>query len=97
MLIGPLFAVIALASGYGLLKGLPYADAAMDGIAAAAIGLLLIVVGRGVRRAARRPEALIALLATVTGVGLLHWSLLLVAAVVGPLSVAAAWIRSAQE
>jgi hypothetical protein len=69
----------------------------MDGIAAAAIGMLLIVVGRGVRRAAQRPEALVALLATFAGVGLMHWSLLLVAAVVGPLSVAAAFIRSAQE
>jgi chromate transporter len=95
LLTGPFFAVIALASVYGLLKNLSYAEAAMDGVAAAAIGLLLIVVGRGVRRALRRPEATVALFATFAGVGLMHWSLLLVVAIIAPLSVAAAWFRSA--
>ena len=95
LLSGPFFAVIAIAAIYGALKTLPFADAAMDGIAAAAIGLLLIVIGRGVRRATSRPEALIALFATFAGVGLLHWSLLLVAFIVGTLSVAAAWVRGA--
>jgi chromate transporter len=95
LLTGPFFAVIALASVYGLVKDLRYAEAGMDGIAAAAIGLLLIVVGRGVRRALRRPEAIVALFATFAGVGVMHWSLLLVAAVVAPLSVAAAWFRTA--
>lgn len=95
LLSAPFFAVIALASAYSYLRDLPYADAAMDGVAAAAIGLLLIVAGRGVRRAARKPEAAVALLATFAGVGLLHWSLLLVVAIVAPLSVLAAWFRSA--
>lgn len=95
LLSAPFFAVIALASAYSYLRDLPYSDAAMDGIAAAAIGLLLIVAGRGARRAARKPETTITLLATFVGVGLLHWSLLLVVAVVAPLSVLAAWIRSA--
>jgi chromate transporter len=97
LLTAPFFAVIALASGYSYLRELSYADAAMDGIAAAAIGMLLIVAGRGVARAVRRPEATIALLVTFVTVGLLHWSLLLVAAVVGPLSVLAAWFRSAPD
>jgi chromate transporter len=95
LLSGPFFAVIALASIYSQLKGLTYAETAMDGVAAAAIGLLLIVVGRGVRRALRRPEAIIALVATFAGVGLMHWSLLLVTAAVAPMSIAAAWFRSA--
>lgn len=95
LLCGPFFAVIALASVYNQLKGLTYAEPAMDGVAAAAIGLLLIVAGRGVRRALRRPEAIIALTATFAGVGLMHWSLLLVTATVAPLSIAAAWFRSA--
>jgi chromate transporter len=95
LLSAPFFAVIALASAYSYLRDLPYADAAMDGVAAAAIGLLLIVAGRGVRRAARKPETAVALLATFLGVGLLHLSLLLVVAIVAPLSVLAAWFRSA--
>lgn len=93
LLSGPFFAVIALASVYGALKSLPYSEAAMDGIAAAAIGLLLIIIGRGAQRAARQPAAMIALLATFVGVGLLHWSLPIVAAVVGSGSVLAAWLR----
>jgi chromate transporter len=94
LLIAPFFAVIALASAYGLIKTLAYAPTALEGVAAAAIGLLLIVVARGARRAARRPAALLAFLATFVAVGLLHFSLLLVVVVVGPLSVIAAWPRN---
>jgi hypothetical protein len=68
----------------------------MDGIAASAIGLTLLVSFRGVATSARHPAALIALVATFAGVALFNWSLPLVAAVVGVLSVAAAWIRQRQ-
>jgi len=95
LLIGPFFAVLALASAYGLIKGLAYAQTALEGVAAAAIGLLLLVVLRGARRAARRPAALLAFLATFVGVALMHLSLPLVVIIVGPLSVAAAWPRGA--
>jgi len=90
----PFFAVIALASVYGLLKALPYADAAIEGVAAAAIGLPLIIIARGARRTARHPTTLLAFLATFAGVGLLHWSLPIVAAVVGAASVYDAWLRN---
>ena len=92
LLTAPFFAVIALASTYGLLKTLPNAQAALDGVAAAAIGLILVVVGKGAHRAARRPAAFIAFVATFVTVGLLHWPLLAVVVVVGPLSVLAAWL-----
>jgi chromate transporter len=92
LLSGPFFAVIALASLYDRFRSIPYADAAMDGVAAAAIGLLLIIVLRGTRHSARRPDGAVALAATFIGVGLLHVSLLIVVAVVGPLSVLAAWL-----
>jgi chromate transporter len=97
LLSGPFFAMIGLASVYGALKTLDFAQAAMDGLAAAAIGLLLIIIERGARRSARNPAALAALLATFICVGLLHWSLLLVTAVVGSLSVLAAWFRSSSD
>jgi chromate transporter len=45
----PFFAVIALAGGYGLIKNIPYAQTGLEGVAAAAIGLLLVVVARGAR------------------------------------------------
>jgi chromate transporter len=97
LLSGPFCAVLALAGVYSALTAVPYAEPAMDGVAAAAIGFLLIVVGRGAKRAARRPEALGALIATFTGVGLLHVSLLLVVVLVAPLSIAAAWLRNARH
>lgn len=93
LLCGPFFAVIALASSYTVLQTTPYAENVLDGVTAAAIGLILIVAVKGARRASRRPEALAAFLACFVGVGLLHWSLLAVVAVVGPLSVFAAWFR----
>ncbi len=93
LLTGPFFAVIALASTYSLVKSLPYAETALDGVAAAAIGLILVVAGKGAQRAARRPEAFIAFAATFVAVGLLHWPLLVVVVIVGALSVTAAWLR----
>lgn len=94
---GPFFGVLALAAVYSQLQSLTYSQAVIDGIAAAAIGLSVIVAFRGVRRAAARPEALIALFATFIGVGLLHWSMLLVVLVVGSISVAIAWRKAANE
>lgn len=93
LLTAPFFAVIALASAYGLIRGLPFAEVALEGVAAAAIGLLFLVVARGARRAAQRPAALAAMLATFVAVGLFHVSLLLAVIVIGPLSVIAAWPR----
>ena len=95
LICAPFFVVIGIASIYGTLRELSFAEAAMDGIAAAAIGMILIVAGRGIRRASHRPEALIALFVTFVAVGLLHYSLLLVVAIVAPLSVLAAWYRGA--
>jgi len=97
LLCGPFFAVIGLASIYGALNSLPFAETAMDGVAAAAIGLLLIVAGRGAKRASRHMASMAALLATFIGVAFLHVSLLLVVVVIGPLSVWAAWNRSAGQ
>jgi chromate transporter len=97
LLSGPFFAVIAVASTYSAIKSVRFAETAMEGVAAAAIGLLLIIVVRGIRHTGRDPAALAALLATFIGVGLLHWSLVWVAASVGILSVIAAWLRSSPD
>jgi len=93
LLTGPFFAVILLASVYDVLDELPYAETALDGVAAAAVGLILLIVLKGARRAARQPFALVAMLATFVMVGVLHWPMLAVVAVVSPVSVAAAWPR----
>lgn len=93
LLVGPFFAVIGLASVYSAFRTLPFADAALEGVAVSAIGLILIIALKGARRAARRVEAIAAFVAVFVTVGLLHWSLLLVVVVVAPISVAAAWWR----
>ncbi|MDQ2080780.1 chromate transporter [Xanthobacteraceae bacterium Astr-EGSB] len=95
LLVGPFFAVLALAAGYRMLQSLPHAEDAMEGVAAAAVGLLIVIVARGARSAMGRPSAALAFLATFAAVGIMHWSLLLVVAVVGPLSVWAAWPKGA--
>ena len=97
LVVGPFFFVIALASGYALLTRYSYVQPAMDGIAASAIGLTLLVALRGLGTSARHPAALIALVATFAGVALFNWPLPIVAAVVGALSVIAAWLRQAHE
>jgi chromate transporter len=94
---GPFFFVLAGVSAYGTIEDLPFVQAAMDGVAASAIGFSLIVAIRGARLASDNPAALIAMGATFVGVGLLQWSLPIVAAVVGGLSVAAAWVRGGHE
>jgi len=97
LVVGPFFFVIAIASGYSLLTHYSYVQPAMDGVAASAIGLTLLVAMRGIGSTARHPAALIALVATFAGVAIFNWSLPIVAAVVGTLSVAAAWMRQAHE
>jgi chromate transporter len=93
LLVGPFFYLIAAASLYGVVSAFPRVEEGMQGVAAAAIGLVFIIVGRGVYRSVRRPASILAFLATFAAVGLLHWPLLAVVAVVGPLSVWAAWPR----
>jgi chromate transporter len=68
LLSGPFVAVIALASAYSVVSRWPYADLAMEGVAATAIGLLLTVALRGVRRASRSVAGTPALVATFIGV-----------------------------
>jgi chromate transporter len=71
----------------------------LRGLAGAAAGLFGLLVGPFfavlARSAVRRPSAALAFLATFAAVGVMHWSLLMVVAVVGPLSVWAAWPKGA--
>jgi chromate transporter len=73
-----------------------WTETVMDGVAASAIGLLLVVAVKGGRRASRHVGSIVALVATFLGVAVFHLSLLLVVAIVAPLSVWAAWHRSAR-
>ena len=63
----------------------------MDGLAAAAVGLILLVAVRGARRALVSIGPALVLLATFVAVGVLQWPLVPVVLVLAPLSVAWAW------
>ncbi len=91
LVIGPFFVVIGLVAIYERVAGLPWLQAAFDGMAAAAVGLLLLVGFKGVQRVGRRPSAALVIAAIVITVGILQWPLVPVVLVMAPVSVAAAW------
>ena len=92
-LVGPFLAVIALSTVFDRLPDVAALEAASQGVAFAAIGLLLVICLRGVQRARRFPPGLIVIAVTAICVGLLRWPLIPVVLVIAPLSVALAWRR----
>jgi len=80
-------------ASYETLPDVAALEAASQGVAFAAIGLLLVICLRGVQRATRFPSGLVVIAVTATCVGLLRWPLIPVVLVIAPLSVALAWRR----
>ena len=97
LLVGPFFVVIALVLGYERIAGIPWVHAAMDGVAAAAIGLLLFVGFKGAQRAVRSLPATAVMFAIIVTVGLLQWPLVPVVLVLAPVSVAFAWASARRD
>lgn len=94
LLLFPFFAVIGCVLVYDRVIALGWVAAALDGVNAAAIGLLLMIVLRGARGpGGRSPGSILVLGATAIGVGALHLPLLLVVAVMVPISIGLAWQR----
>lgn len=93
LLTGPFFVVIAAALAYQYLLQVPGFQAAMAGIAAAAIGMLVRLGLIAARRATTGIMPALILVAVFTAVGILRWPLIAVALVAAPISVALAWPR----
>ena len=93
MLTGPFIVVIAVAAAYHRLVGLPGFAAATAGVASVAVGMLLRLGLTLARRVPRQPMAYAVMLATFVAVGVLKWPLVLVVAVLAPVSIAFAWPR----
>jgi chromate transporter len=93
LIAGPFLAVIALVSVYESMTDLAWLSRALNGAAAAAIGLLLVVGVAGMRRAARAWTSGLVLAATVVAIGVMQWPLLPVVAGLGSVSIALAWAR----
>lgn len=93
LLLVPFFVVIGLYVMYTTIAGLDVVNVGTDGVAAAAIGLLILMVWRSGLQAVRSVASGLALIVTFVAVGILNWPLLAVVACVAPLSIAAAWPR----
>jgi chromate transporter len=93
LLLGPFVVVLVLFSAYDAISSTSWVENALDGVTAAAIGLILVVAGQGARMAGRRATTLIAFVATFLAVGVLRWPMVPVVVVVGALSVTAAVLR----
>jgi chromate transporter len=93
LLTGPFFIVIAAASVYHQLIELPGFQAAMAGIATAAVAMIFQLAITSARGSFRHVPSLLVLIATFLSVGILQWPLLPVLLVLVPLSIAASWMR----
>ena len=93
LLSGPLVIVVALAAGFARIAGSGAAHAALDGVAAAAIGMTfatgLVLVPRGMAQIGQ----IVITLATAFTVGVLRWPMLPVVLCLAPLSIGLAALQ----
>ncbi|TDR89691.1 chromate transporter [Enterovirga rhinocerotis] len=89
----PIVIVLALATLYAGFKDVPAVDRALDGMAAAAAGLVIAMAAKmAMPMLRRRPwGAAPIILVTFVLVALLRWPLLLAVVVLAPFSIALAW------
>ncbi|USJ28408.1 chromate transporter [Ensifer adhaerens] len=87
VLVGPFFVILALAEAFLWLKQFDGFDDFLDGVAAAAIGLLLVVGMDAGRIASKQVRSAVVFLLVFTLIGVLNAPLIITVAVVGVLSV----------
>lgn len=92
----PFFAVIALASAYAAIQTVPTIQHVLDGIGAAAVGLLLSVGYKAVRTS-RGAGALCVIFSIIFLVGVLRWPMIPVVLCIAPVSIWLAARASAGE
>lgn len=92
MLLPPMIVVLALGMLYDRVAGILWLHRFIDGVAAAAIGLTIMVGIRASRRVERRLEPVTILLLLFFTVGVLRWPMVPVVICVTPASVALAWL-----
>jgi chromate transporter len=93
LLSGPFVIVIALSISYHRLVEIPGFQAAMLGIATAAVGMIFRMGMASAQGSWRHVPSVAILLATFVAVGVMQWPLLPVIAVLAPLSIVASWPR----
>ena len=93
LLTGPFFVVIAAALAYRYLLQVPGFQAAVAGIAAAAIGMLVRLGYIAARKATTGMAPALIMVAIFVAIGVLRWPLVPVVLVMAPISIAVAWPR----
>lgn len=93
LLTGPFVVVIAAAVTYQYLLQVPGFQAAMAGIAAAAIGMLVRMALAAAKGAVTGAVPVLIMVVTFIAVGVLRWPLVPVVLVMAPISIAVAWPR----
>jgi chromate transporter len=93
LLTGPFFVVIGAAVAYRYLLQVPGFQAAVAGIAAAAIGMLIRLAFIAARKATTGVAPVLIMLAIFVAIGLLRWPLVTVVLVMAPISIAISWPR----
>ena len=96
MLTGPFLVMLAAAASYKAILGVPALHAAMAGVAAGAIGMLLRMGVSAVRTSVRFGAlSLLVMIGVFLAIGVMKWPLVWVVAVATPVSVLIAWPRGA--
>ncbi|WP_210528110.1 chromate transporter [Rubellimicrobium arenae] len=93
----PFFAVLALDGLTRLVADTRGLEAFMEGVAFAAIGMLVVVCGQGIARVRHSPMGLATIIVIAGSVGVLGWSMLPVVLVAAPVSIAFANARIAVD
>jgi chromate transporter len=92
MLLPPMIVVVLLGMLYDRVTGILWLHRFIDGVAAAAIGLTIMVGIRASRRVERRLGPVTVLLLLFFTVGVLRWPMVPVVICVTPASIALAWL-----
>ena len=92
MLLPPMVVVVALGALYDRVAGILWLHRFIDGVAAAAIGLTVMVGIRASRRVEHRLGPVSILLLLFLTVGVLRWPMVPVVICVTPASIALAWL-----
>lgn len=91
MLTGPFLVMLAAAASYKAILGVPALHAAMAGVAAGAIGMLLRMGVIAVKTSGRGLMSIVIMLSVFVAIGVMKWPLVPVVLVAVPLSVLVAW------
>ena len=97
LLLVPFFVVIGFLLLYESISGIRWVSAATDGVAAAAVGLLILTTWKTGIQSGRNISGAITVIATFVAVGILHLPLLPSVLCIAPLSIAASWNRGSKD